>query len=64
LDFGRLDYLKNIEQFFFQTTKWLNYSKWSLLDDFYFQNDGNIQDGVLQIFNAFLQALVSFILNN
>jgi hypothetical protein len=28
-----------------------------LLDDFYFQNGGNIQDGVFQIFYDFLQAL-------
>jgi hypothetical protein len=32
-------------------------------DDFSFQNGGNIKDGVFQIFNAFLQALESLILN-
>jgi hypothetical protein len=32
-------------------------------DDFYFQNGGNIKDGVFQIFNAFLQAMESLILN-
>jgi hypothetical protein len=34
-----------------------------LFDDFNVQNGGNIQDGVFQIFYAFLQALESLILN-
>jgi hypothetical protein len=33
------------------------------LDDFYFQNGGNIQDDVFQIFYDFLQALNCELLN-
>jgi hypothetical protein len=46
----------NSNQNMFWKHNFINYAFY-LLDDFNFQNGGNIQDGVFQIFYDFLQAL-------